>query len=72
MYHLYLESKEQNKLVTITKRKQTHRYREQTSGYQWKEERAKGKAGDLEVKNIIYKINKLQCRQYSQDFIITR
>ena len=24
MYHLYLESKEQNKLVTITKRKQTH------------------------------------------------
>ena len=37
MYHLYLESKEQNKLVTITKRKQTHRCREQTCGYQWGE-----------------------------------
>ena len=24
-----------NKLVSITKKKQTHRYREQTSGYQW-------------------------------------
>ena len=31
-YHLYVESKH-NKLVTITKEKQTHRYREQTSGY---------------------------------------
>ena len=58
--------------MNITKKKQTHRYREQTSGYQWEEERAKGKAGDLEVQNIIYKINKLQCRQYSEDFIITR
>ena len=58
--------------MTITKRKQTHRYREQTSGYQWEEERVKGKAGDLEVQNIIYKINKLQCKQYSDDFIITK
>ena len=28
--------------MTITKRKQTHRYREQTSGYQWEEERGQG------------------------------
>ena len=28
-------SKIYNKLVNITKKKQTHRYREQTSGYQW-------------------------------------
>ena len=28
-----------NKLVNITKKKQTHRYREQTSGYQWGEGR---------------------------------
>ena len=27
--------KKYNKLVNITKTKQTHRYREQTSGYQW-------------------------------------
>ena len=31
--HLYVESKNYNKLVNITKKKQTHRYREQTSGY---------------------------------------
>ena len=30
-----MESKNYNKLVNITKKKQTHRYREQTSGYQW-------------------------------------
>ena len=33
-YHLYVESKH-NRLVTITKEKQTHRYREQTRGYLW-------------------------------------
>ena len=33
-YHLYVESKTYNKLVNITKKKQTDRYREQTSGYQ--------------------------------------
>ena len=36
-YHLYVESKTYNKLVNITKKKQTDRYREQTSGYQWGE-----------------------------------
>ena len=36
-YHLYVESKKYNKLVNIAKKKQTHRYREQTSGYQWGE-----------------------------------
>ena len=29
--------KKYNKLVTITKKQQTHRYREQTSGYHWGE-----------------------------------
>ena len=33
--HLYVESKKYNKLVNITKKKQTHRYREQTNGCQW-------------------------------------
>ena len=32
---------EQNKLANITK-KQTHKYREQFSGYQWREERHGG------------------------------
>ena len=30
-----IPSKKYNKLVNITKKKQTHRFREQTSGYQW-------------------------------------
>ena len=36
-YHLCVETI-YNKLVNITKKKQTHRYREQTSGYQWERE----------------------------------
>ena len=32
--HLYVESKKYNKLVFITKKKQSHIYREQTNGYQ--------------------------------------
>ena len=38
-------SKKYNKLVTKTKKKQTHRYRKQTGGYQWGESRAKGNTG---------------------------
>ena len=37
-----MESKKHSKLVNITKKKQTHRYREQTSGYQWGEGRGGG------------------------------
>ena len=46
--HLHMESKEYNKLVNITKKKQTLRYREQTSGYQWEEGSGRGNivAGD--------------------------
>ena len=33
LYHLYVESKKYNKLVNITKKKQTHRYREQTRDF---------------------------------------
>lgn len=32
-----VESEKCNELVNITKKKQTHRHREQTSGYQWGE-----------------------------------
>ena len=34
-----MESKKYDKLVNITKKKQTHKYREQTTGYQWGEGR---------------------------------
>ena len=34
--------KKYNELVTIIKKKQTHRSREQTSGYQWGEGKGKG------------------------------
>ena len=37
-----MESKKYNKLVNITKKKQTHKYREQTRGYQWGERRKEG------------------------------
>ena len=38
-----MDSKKYNKLVNITKKKQTHRYREQTSSYQWGEGRRERK-----------------------------
>ena len=37
--------KNKNKPVNTTKKKQTLRYKEQTSGYQWGERRGKGKEG---------------------------
>ena len=42
-YHLYMESKQYNKLVNITKKKEIHRFREQTIGYQWGEGQESGK-----------------------------
>ena len=36
-YHLYVEAKKYNKLVNITKKRQTHRYGEQTGGLWWGE-----------------------------------
>ena len=41
-YHLYVKSKKYNKLVNIRKKKQTHKYRGQTSGYQWGDRRGEG------------------------------
>ena len=40
-----MESKKYNKLVATTK-KQIHRYRGETSGYQWGEEREEGNFKD--------------------------
>ena len=43
--HLYVKSKNCNKLVSKTKTKQTHRYREQTSVQHWGEGAEKGNVG---------------------------
>ena len=37
--------KKYNKIVNKTKKKQIHRYREQTSGYQWGEGKGRGNIG---------------------------
>ena len=50
----YVESKKYNKLVNITKKKQTHRHREQTSSYQWGERRREGRYRDRELRRTNY------------------
>ena len=44
-YHLHVEAKKYDRLVNITKKKQAHRYKEQTSGYQWGEGWGRGNIG---------------------------
>ena len=44
-YCLYEETKKYDKLMNITKKKQTHRCREQISGYQWGKEEGMGNIG---------------------------
>ena len=41
-------------LVNITKNKQIHRYREQTSGYQWEEGRGEGQYRERGLRGIKY------------------
>ena len=40
--------------MNITKQKQTHRYREQTSSYQWDEEREEGQDRGRGLRNTNY------------------
>ena len=40
-------------IVNKTKKKRTHRYREQTSGYQWGEERGEGQYGSWGEKRLL-------------------
>ena len=59
-YHLYVKPENYNILVNITKNKQTHRYREQISCYQWREEREGGgniRIEEYEVQTLRYKIS---------------
>ena len=45
--------------IYITKQKQTHRFREQTSSYQWGERRGRGRigVGGKDVQTIRFKIS---------------
>ena len=58
-YHLHVESKKYNKLVNITIKKPTNRYREQTCAYQWEDRGGRGNiwVGELEVQTIRYQIS---------------
>ena len=51
MVSLHVEFKKYNKLVTIIEKRQTHRYGEQTSGYQWGEGRGVGQERKLRGTN---------------------
>ena len=42
--------------MNITKKKQTNRFREQTSGYQWEKGRGRGKDKDRELGGTSYYI----------------
>ena len=64
--------------MNTIKKKQTHRYREQTRDYQWGKGSREGQdwSRGLEVQTIMYQIGNLQGyiihhKQYSQYFIIT-
>ena len=48
-----MESKKYNKLTNKTKAMQIHRYREQTSGYQWGEGSREERYRELEGKRVI-------------------
>ena len=55
LYHLYVESKKYNKLKNIRKKKQTHRYWKQISGYtsgEREEERVKIGIGDSDINKL--------------------
>ena len=59
--YLYVESKKDNKLANITEKKQSHRCREQTSGYQWGQGRGEWQYKDRGLRGTNYYVeNKLQ------------
>ena len=56
-YHLHVESEKYNQLENITRKKQIHRYREQTNNFQWGEEEGKGniRVWEQDVLTVRYK-----------------
>ena len=55
--NFYVEHKKQNKQIYITKQKQTHRYREQTSINSWGEGMVRIGVGDSGIQTTVYKID---------------
>ena len=55
----HLESKKYNRLVNKSKKKQIHRYREQTSGYQWGEGEGQHRGGG--EKGVIMGLYEIMC-----------
>lgn len=53
-YHLHVESKNQKKLMYITRQKPFHKYREQTGVFQWKEGREERQNRGMELTDINY------------------
>ena len=53
VYHLYVESKKYSKLINKIKKKHTHSYREQTSGYLWGEVTQEGQYRGRQGKGVI-------------------
>ena len=53
-YHVRVEYEKCNRLVDITKKQQTHRYREQTSGYQLAEGSGEGQDRDRVLRSTNY------------------
>ena len=51
-----IEKDKYNKLVTITKKKQTHRYREQISGYLWGEGWGEGQYRQRALRGTNYQV----------------
>ena len=49
-----MESKNYNKLVNKTKKKQTHRNRELTNGYQWGDKRQEGQYSGRGKKGLLW------------------
>ena len=53
-----MEAKKYNKTVNNTKKKETHRYRKQTSGYWWEEGWRREKLGQrIKRYKLMYKIS---------------
>ena len=49
-----MDSKKYNNLVNITKKEQTHRYREQISSYQWEKGSGEGQDRGRELRGTNY------------------
>ena len=63
--HLYMESKQTNKLESITKKDQTHRCRGQIIGYQLWEEKRRAKKGVRVLRDVKVKVNGVSCSTVS-------